>query len=220
MKRLAREEKEKVDGVQRIQYGEKAISRSISQVLEHVMENYHYTSLAELNTVLRLYNLEAYRGKEQSQLFQHRGLLYRVLDEQGKYIGVPLKASFFDCKPTLANLEKKFEQNLSLKIESRQHASVQIQWQLIQNSENLERARTKLRWESIEMVLRKDKNGICKEVNYVDFKSRCVYSGIELGEKCDANAIRQVQERQQAYERTGRAQELEHIQRRRHSLHL
>jgi hypothetical protein len=144
MKRLAREEKEKIDGVQRIQYGEKAISRSISRVLEHVTENYHYTS---------------------------------------------------------------------------QHASVKIQWQLIRNSENLERARTKLGWEGIEMVLRLDKNGICKEVNYVDFKSRCVFIGIELGEKCDVHAIRQVQERQQAYERTHHTQELKQIPQRRHSLH-
>jgi hypothetical protein len=219
MKRQVREEKEKIDGVPRIQYGEKAISRSISQVLEYVTENYYCTSLPDLNALLRLYNLEAYRGKEQSKLYQHRGLLYRVLDDNGKYIGVPLKASFFDCKPTLANLEKKFEQNLSQKIESRHYASIRIKWQLFQNSQNLQQASKKLAQDGIEMVLRQDKNGNCKEVTYVDFESRCVFSGSELGEECDANAIRQVQERQKAYELADHTQELKQIQKRRHSLH-
>ncbi|WP_369699894.1 hypothetical protein [Flavobacterium sp. AED] len=34
--------------------------------------------------------------------------MYRILDEQGKPIGVPIKASDFYFKPTLKFLEKKF----------------------------------------------------------------------------------------------------------------
>src|SRR5258708_35997376 len=153
MKQQLRQQEQKIDGIQRIRYGEQSIARSMSRVLEYVTENYKYTSLQEFNTVLRLYNLEAYRGKEQSQLYQHRGLLYRVLDEHGKYIGVPLKASFFDCKPTLDNLEKKMVQNQALKQQAREHMTFRVQWNLVKNSATMQLLTQKMTQDKIYMVL-------------------------------------------------------------------
>jgi hypothetical protein len=220
MKKQAWQKKQKIDGVQRIKYDEKSIAQSISRVLEHVTENYKYTSLAELNTVLRLYNVEAYRGKEGSTLHMHRGLLYRVLDEHGKYIGVPLKASFFDFKPTLANLEKKFVQNLSLKEQSRQRVATEVRWHLFQNSQDLEGAAQKLGQDNIHMVLQQDKAGLCKEVAYVDFRSKCIFSGNELGEHCNVNSIQNVLDCQKALELKQQSEKQKPVHRFRHSLHL
>jgi hypothetical protein len=220
MKRQAWQEQQKVDGVQRITYGEKAITRSISRVLEHVTENFKYTSLAELNAVLRLYNVQAYQGKEGSKLHQHRGLLYRVLDENGKYIGVPLKASLFDCKPTLANLEKQFIQNQTLKQQSLQRVVTEVRWQLFINSENLKEAAQKLAWANIRMVLRRDKTGACKEITYIDLRSKCIFSGSDLGEHCNENSIRQIMHRQKSRELKQKSQHHEQSHRHDHSLSL
>lgn len=189
MKKKMRELQQKVDGVQKIRYGESSLARSMSTILEHVTENYKYTSLEELNTILRLYNVEAYRGREGSQLYQNRGLLYRALDEHGKYIGVPLKASFFDCKPTLNNLEMKFELNRSLKLEYQQRTASAIQWQLIQSPDNLEDFTDQLARERITMILHPDKDGTCKGVSYVDFQYKCIYDGDDLGRHADRRAI-------------------------------
>jgi hypothetical protein len=219
MKQQLRQQQQKIDGVQRIIYGVKSISQSMSRVLEYVTENYKYTSLQEYNTVLRLYNLEAYRGKEQSQLYQHRGLLYRVLDQHGKYIGVPLKASFFDCKPTLDNLEKKFALHQSQKLELQQLPAAEIRWQLLQHPNNLEELTDALRREGICLYLQKDKGGNCKEVSYVDFGTRCILNGRELGEQGNRDAIQQVIDRQRALEQEqSQEQELERVHR--HRLHL
>ena len=220
MKKQAWQAKQKIDGVQRIKYGEKSLSQSISRVLEHVTGNYKYTSLAELNTVLRLYNVEAYRGKEGSKLHRHRGLLYRVLDEHGKYIGVPLKASFFDFKPTLANLEKKFVQNQSLKEQARHRVTTEVKWQLLVNSQDLDGAAQKLAQEHIRMILQRDKTGACQDIAYVDFRSKCIFSGNELGEQCNTNAIQNVLDRQKALELKQESQEHKQTYRLRHSLHL
>lgn len=220
MKQQAWQERQKIDGVQRIIYGEKAITQSISRVLKHVTENYRCTSLTDLNAVLRLYNLEAYRGKEGSQLYQHRGLLYRVLDEHGKYIGVPLKASFFDFKPTLANLEKQFLQNLSLKEQSRQHVATEVKWQLLQNSQDLKKVEQKLAEAQIRMTLRQDKDGNCKEVSYIDFRSKSIFSGNELGEHCNAKAIQHVLDRQKAFELEHPPEKQRQVHKHRHSLHF
>jgi hypothetical protein len=195
MKKKRREQQQKVDGVQRLKYGEKTLARSMSDILEHVTENYKYTSLKDLNTVLRLYNVEAYRGKEGSQLYQNRGLLYRALDEHGKYIGVPLKASFFDCKPTLNHLEHKFVLNQSAKLKQQQIVATNIQWELRQYPDNLENFTAKLRGDRIHMVLTRDKTGNCKEVAYI--KDNCIFNGDELGIHCNRDAIQNLLNRNQ-----------------------
>jgi len=58
------EQQQRVDGIQKIKYGEAPVARSMARILEHVTENYKYSSLQDLNAVLRLYNVEAYRGRK------------------------------------------------------------------------------------------------------------------------------------------------------------
>jgi hypothetical protein len=198
MKRRIWQERQMIDSVRRIKYGEKSTTQSLSAVLEYVTGNFKYTSLAEFNAVLRLYNVEAYRGKEGSQLYQHRGLLYRVLDEHGSYIGVPLKASFFDCKPTLANLEKQFAENLPLKERRCQHLRAEISWQLYKEHQDLESFERALEWQQIRVILQRDKAGQCKEVAYVDFRNKCALNGDELGKHGDRMAIQKIIDREQA----------------------
>ncbi|MGH2642976.1 MAG: relaxase/mobilization nuclease domain-containing protein, partial [Chitinophagaceae bacterium] len=97
--------------VRKVQYGRTETKRAITHVLESVLPSYKYTSLAELNAVLKLYNVMAERGSENSRMYKHHGLCYRVLDEQGNPVGVPIKASSFFNKPTLKSLEEKFLSN-------------------------------------------------------------------------------------------------------------
>jgi hypothetical protein len=209
MKKQQRYQQQQIDGVQKIKYGEQAITRSISRVLEHVTSNFNCASLKEFNTILRLYNLEAYRGKESSQLYQHRGLLYRVLDETGQYIGLPIKASFFDCKPTLDNLEKQFVQHQSQKLQYRQHVATEIQWQLRQHPNSFDTVKEKLAKEKIRVVLQKDKEGICRGITYIDFKNKFLFPGDELGERCNAAAIQKVID-QQKLAATQQVQQTQH----------
>jgi Relaxase/Mobilisation nuclease domain len=199
-KQQLRQQEQKIDGVPRIQYGEGSLAQSMARILEHITENYKYTSLKELNAVLRLYRLEAYRGKEQSKLYQHRGLLYRALDEHGKYIGVPLKASFFDCKPTLDNLEKKFVLHQSQKQELQEKTLSKIRWNFLGTCDNLERLDYDLGRDDIGMVLKKDKEGNCKDVAYVDFKNKCVVLGETLMNEGGPASIQQVIDRQKESE--------------------
>ncbi len=87
--------------------------------------------LPELNAVLKQYNVLADRGSENSRIYQNNGLVYRVVDEHGNKIGVPVKASDFYNKPTLAFLESKFEQNEALKQPHRSRVKYTIDLALI-----------------------------------------------------------------------------------------
>jgi hypothetical protein len=97
--------------VQRVQYGKSESKRAITNVLDAVLNTYKYISLPELNAVLLGYNVVADRGAENSRMYQRNGLVYRILDENGQKIGVPIKASAIYNKPTLKYLQGKFQQN-------------------------------------------------------------------------------------------------------------
>ncbi len=198
-------------GPRRLVYGEQPLARALSEIVEHVTEKYHYTNLRELNAVLRLYNVEAYMGQPGTKLHQDRGLLYRALDQHGQYIGRPLKASFFDCKPTLDNLEKKFAQNLSIKRDLKQHAETYSRWCLLGEPDNMEMVRRNLNREGLDLVLRKDKSGNIKQIAYVDFQNRVIIAGEELHSTCNAEAVQKVLERQKV--RVAREENLTQSQR-------
>ena len=101
---------------QRISYGKSETVRSIAAVLHQVIDVYKYTSLVELNAILNLYNLSASRGREHSQTYKKRGLVYRILNEKGKPVGMRVKASLLPEKPILSILEQKFEQNQTARL--------------------------------------------------------------------------------------------------------
>ncbi|MBS1664874.1 MAG: relaxase/mobilization nuclease domain-containing protein [Bacteroidetes bacterium] len=181
---------------ERITYGENSTTTAIAQVLQHVTNNFKCSSLEEFNTVLRLYNLEAYRGKENSKLYQNRGLLYRVLDENGRYIGVPLKASIFDCKPTLQNLEQRFRKNQSLKQEHRIYVEGNVGWAMDGDPSTFEEFREKLRRDQISIIIKRDKEGHCTNVTYINFFDKCVFNGDELEPYCNKLAIQKILDRE------------------------
>lgn len=187
-----------VEGVQKVIYGEGSVTRSLAAVLEYVTEKYNYTTFDELNAILRLLNVEAYRGKDNTKLYQSRGLLYRVLDENGKYIGRPLKASFFDCKPTLDYLEKKFMLNQQLAIRETCGQAVNAEIWLCQhwNRNTLEEIRQALSRNRMELVLRQNKDGTCQEVIYIDFARRCAIDGNKISAPCSRQSIQQLLDEQ------------------------
>src|SRR4029079_6145587 len=120
---------------QRVRYGRSATKRSITNVLDAIIPNYKYASLAELNAVLKLYNLVADRGREEGIIFKKEGLIYRVLDERGDKIGVPIKASSIYNKPTLSYLQKKFKENELAKQEYKKNLKTSIDWIMVKHPE-------------------------------------------------------------------------------------
>ncbi|MDO6433053.1 relaxase/mobilization nuclease domain-containing protein [Flavitalea sp. BT771] len=175
----------------KVKYGETATMPALSNVLDKVLPHYEYTSLEELNAVLRLYNVEAYRGKEQSHLYQHRGMIYWVLDEDGRRTSTYIKASLFNSKPTLDKLEKKFELNLAeaQRQQHRQRVTANLEWNLARKNMDLPSLQKALEKERITMVWMESKEGKKQNIFYVDHETRAVFDGNKLGERYDATAL-------------------------------
>src|SRR5205085_152469 len=107
------------------------------------------SSLAELNAVLKLYNVVA----EESTRFRQKGLTYRVLDEKGNKMGAPIKASAFLMKPTLINLEKRFTANEKLKAPHKKRLMAAIDWALLNKPADIKTLVNALEKENISVVL-------------------------------------------------------------------
>jgi hypothetical protein len=178
--------------VQKAQYGKTETKRAITNVLDKILPAYRYASLPELNAVLRPYNILADRGKEGSRTYNNNGLVYRVLDDQGRKVGTPVKASDIYNKPTLKFLTEKFAQNHEAKQRFKQRARNVIDASFIrQPGQNFHDFIKYLQKEEIQLVIRQNEQGRIYGITYVDHKTKCVHNGSDLGKPYSANQIQE-----------------------------
>jgi len=176
----------------RITYGKAATKRAVTNVLEAVVGHYKYTSLAELNAVLGQYNVLADRGSENSRIYKGHGLVYRVVDNEGKPIGVPIKASDFYSTPTLAVLEKRFPSNEVARTPHKARIKNAVDHALLGGvSLTLDQLAGTLEKEGISMVIRQNALGLVYGITYVDHTTKCVFNGSALGKAYSAKAVLQ-----------------------------
>ena len=175
---------------QKLNPGKRSTKAAISNVLGFVIPQYKYGSLAELNAVLKLYNVMADRCSETSDTYQHKGLLYRVLDEKGNKVGTPIKASLFYMKPTLPFLEKRFAENETLKQPFAKRLRAAIDYALLKRpAMTLSGLIADLNKERISTVIRQNKDRIIYGITYVDHQTKCVFNGSDLGKSYSAKMI-------------------------------
>jgi hypothetical protein len=176
----------------KVQYGKSDSRRAISNVLNAVLNTYKYTSLPELNAVLKLYNVQADRGSESSKVYLHKGLLYRIIDDHGKFVGVPIKASSFYNKPTLKFLQEKFSDNVAARQSHKARTKNSIDLALLKHKpQSFEMLIKMLEKEGINTVLRQNADGIIYGITYVDHHTKCVFNGSALGKQYSAKAIQE-----------------------------
>ncbi|OIV41714.1 relaxase/mobilization nuclease domain-containing protein [Flavobacterium johnsoniae] len=178
--------------VEKIKYGAVDSKRAIGNVLNAVIPHYKYTTLGELNTVLNMYNVKAERGKENSKMFQNKGLVYQILDENKKTVGVPIKASSFYSRPTLSRLEINFAAAKTARVVNMKRTRNAIDLLLLKYpSLTLSQLETRLANQGITAVIRKNEQGLIYGMTYIDHNTRCVFNGSSLGTEYAAKGLLQ-----------------------------
>ncbi|WEK17883.1 MAG: relaxase/mobilization nuclease domain-containing protein [Candidatus Pedobacter colombiensis] len=180
----------KAADIEKAKYGRTSTKRQISNVLAGVVNDYKFTSLAEFNAVLMQFNLIADRGKEESDMFQNKGLIYSLIGSNGEKIGVPIKSSAFYSKPTLRNLEIKFERN----IEKRKPYKLNLIGRINKVFTKYERITketllAELKKDGINLVLRQNDHGRIYGTTFIDHQNKAVFNGSDLGKLYSANSI-------------------------------
>ncbi|GGC33264.1 mobilization protein [Parapedobacter defluvii] len=188
-------QRERVDAIKAIdpekaQYGRTPTKRAISNVVSAVVRSYKFTSLAELNAVLSQYNVVADRGKEDTDMYKHRGLVYSIIDAEGNRIGIPFKASVLPYKPTLDHLEKKFERNAEKRNLHKDDFKQRID-KVMDGYTQFTKATfiSELAKQGIHAVFRQNEQGRIYGITYVDNSHKTVFNGSDLGKVYTAKAI-------------------------------
>jgi len=175
-----------------VQYGKAESRKAINSVLNKVLFDYKYSSLPELNAVLNLYNVHADRGSEESRVFKNNGLLYKILDQNSKPVGVPIKASEFYSRPTLKFLEEKFRTNETKKQYGKSHVKNALRQAFFsERITSIKRLSERLKDEAIHTVLRKSSKGKLYGITFIDFKTQSVVNGSSLGKEFSAKGIQE-----------------------------
>lgn len=166
---------------ERLVYGQGETKRGIARVLEAVLTTYHYTCLAELNAVLNQFSVVADCGQENRRIHQNKGLVYRMLDDRGNKIGVPIKASSIEGRPTLAFLETQFERNVAARAPYREKIIQAIEEVLSQPNTHWQTFREALKNRAIACLLMKNRQASGTEIFFVDNETKCVFEPNALG---------------------------------------
>ncbi|GGB64416.1 relaxase [Flavobacterium suaedae] len=175
-----------------VSYGKTETRAAIQNVLEAVLDRYKYTSLHELNAVLGIYNVRAERGSEGSRMEQHKGLQYRILDDTGQPVGVPVKASLFYSRPTLQRLEGKFARNkITGKGQTLHIKNVIDRLEATKKGAGLADVEQALAREGITLVTRRNSEGFIYGLTYVEHKTGTVCNGSSLGKPYSAKGMQE-----------------------------
>lgn len=172
------------------QYGKDETRAAITAVLNYVVEGCHYTSFSEYNAVLRQYRVVADRGSESSRIYQKRGLVYRILTGKGEKIGVPVKASSIEGKPTLAVINARFRYNGEVKEAHKQRVKNAVDFTFRRYQRPmLPTIQEALKKERIDLVIAPNREGKKEELIYVDHATRCAFTGSDLGPSYDGSGL-------------------------------
>jgi len=152
----------------KVLYGKSQTKMAIQNVLMNILERYNYISLPQLNAVLKLYNIMGDRGTENSRVFKNSGLLYRLLNDNGKPVGIPIKASAFYNKPTLKYLEERYKTNETKRLMLKSRVKNEIEKLFIAKTPSLNQVLEGLQEKGINVELRKNETGLIYGITYIE----------------------------------------------------
>ena len=176
--------------IEKAVYGKMPTKRAINNVVSAVMRTYKFTSLFEYNAILKHFNVTADRGKEDTIMYEKRGLVYSMIDQNGKRVGIPFKASDLTYPPKLDKVEKKFERSKEIRKTFKSNITDRINGVLGRyDSITIGTFRSELEKQRIAMVLRKNSHGFTYGITFIDHRTKCVFNGSDLGKAYSAKMI-------------------------------
>jgi hypothetical protein len=171
----------------KVQYATDCTTAAINKVLNQVLYTYMYTSIPELNAVLQLYNVRADTGNDGSKLQQRGGLVFKILQD-GKAVGVGIKASDLEGKPTKKIIENICRENKVKRASLSDNIRDKIDTARFR-SNHFQSFKNNLAKHQVHLVDRYAINGMLYGLTYIDHNTGAVFNGSDLGKQYSAKGI-------------------------------
>ena len=176
--------------IERAIYGKTLTKRAITNIVNVVIRDYKFTSLAEFNAVLKQFNVIVDRGGENTLMRDKGGLLYSLINIKGEQVGIPIKASAIYNKPTMANLKKEFERNEEKRQQFKESLKKAIE-QVFRSYGSITKATfvRELQRQNINVLFRINEQGFTYGVTFIDNIHKTVFNGSDLSKAYGAKAL-------------------------------
>lgn len=162
------------------------VKRQVAMAVKLVGMRYKFQTLGEYNAVLSLYNIRCEEADGRYNGREYHGLVYFAMDDDGKTISTPLKASRlgkFAGREAVDQRYQNAKEKIDVRPTKRKVAAVMAQ------SSGKDDFIARLKTENIDLVLRYTDDGRIYGATYIDHNTRTVLNGSRLGKEFSANAL-------------------------------
>ena len=167
--------------LKKVDYNAGDVKRQVANTVKLIMSRYSFQTMGEYNAVLSLYGLTSEETNGRVNGREYHGIVYSVLDENGRKIGNPFKASRLGKFSSLNAVHEKInrsEQNITHEAVAKTRRRVA---QSLNESHSKEEFIAALKERNIDLVLRYTDEGRIYGATFIDHDTHTVLNGSRLG---------------------------------------
>ena len=187
------DEQREFDTARRVEYGRDNLKQQMKSAVRLLAEQYRFGSITEYRTLLNLYNVDLEERKGEANGKRWNGIVYTATDEQGKWVGTPIKSSALTPKGGYKFLQKQIARNdadiKSEQIKGPIRATVARAMHRAWTQDEFVRL---LKADGIDAVLRENKDGRITGATFVNHRTKIVLNGSRLGKSYSANVFQEL----------------------------
>lgn len=172
-----------------VEYGKRPTKNQISNIVRTVAKSYRYASFKEYSDILKEFNVLANRGDPGTKMYEAGGLVYQLFDKKrNEGVGVPIKSSAIYEKPTLKNIEARYQQNKEIRKQYRERITRTVD-QILENPTDKNSFLAALKTENIIAEFKTNDEGYVYGITYIDKVTGCFFNGSDLKKGYSAKHI-------------------------------
>lgn len=187
------QEQQEFDTARRVEYGRDNLKQQMKSAVRLLAEQYRFGSISEYRTLLNLYNVDLEERKGEADGKRWNGIVYTATDEQGKWVGTPIKSSALTPKGGYNFLQKQIAKNdadiKSEQIKGPIRGTVARAMHRTRTQDEFVRL---LKADGIDAVFRQNATGRITGATFVDHRTKTVLNGSRLGKSYSANVFQEL----------------------------
>ena len=189
---LRKAERQRLDPdtpLRKVDYNAGDVKRQVANTVKLIMSRYSFQTMGEYNAVLSLYGLTSEETNGRVNGREYHGIVYSALDENGRKVGNPFKASRLGKFSSLNAVHEKInrsEQKITHEVVAKTRRRVA---QALNESHSKDEFIAALKERNIDLVLRYTDEGRIYGATFIDHDTHTVLNGSRLGREYAANAL-------------------------------